>query len=242
MNWMAGKSRLGGAAARVAPKTRGSAPVVAPPASVGKSSHKSENFRLSNGLKDFLWLISDVENGRLLDLGQVSQATLNFFIERGFRVTTDDMLRSWKEFRSAEEEKQRKAPPSDFNEPLSPEEIAQHFLQDSLQYSDNHFNAVLIWDLFDRLDAGLLPRIADRLHEIVRPGGAVLALFHSKTPERTYRYRIVDNQTIEIVPIGAAGNHLRVFQNREILNLFSRFRSAKTFVGRDQIREGLFIK
>jgi hypothetical protein len=242
MNWMGGKSRLGAVAAPVASKIRGTASAVAPPTSVTKANHKPENFRLSNGLKDFLWLISDVENGRLLDLGQVSQATLNFFIERGFRVTTDDMLRSWKEFRGTVEEKQRNAPPSDFNEPLSPEEIAQHFLENSLQYSDDQFNAVLVWDIFDRLDAELLSRVASRLYEIVHPGGAVLALFHSKTPDRTYRYRIVDNQTIEIVPIGPAGHHMRVFQNREILNLFSRFRSAKTFVGRDQLREGLFIK
>ena len=239
MNWMGGKSRLGSAAASAASKTHGAAPSVV---SVNKISHNSQNFRLSNGLKDFLWLISDVENGRLLDLGQVSQATLNFFIERGFRVTTDDMLRSWKEFRSAEEEKERNAPPSDFNDPLSPEEIAQHFLQHSLQYSDDEFNAVLVWDIFDRLDAELLSRIASRLYEIVRPGGAVLALFHSKAPERSYRYRIVDNETIEIVPLGPAAAHGRIFQNREILNLFGRFRSAKTFVGRDQLREGLFIK
>ena len=242
MNWTGGKSRLGAVAAPVASKARGAVPAVAPPVPVTKSSHKAENFRLSNGLKDFLWLISDVENGRLLDLGQVSQATLNFFIERGFRVTTDDMLRSWKEFRGAVEEKQRNAPPSDFNEPLSPEEIAQHFLQNSLQYSDDQFNAVLVWDIFDRLDAELLARVANRLYDIVHPGGAVLALFHSKIPDRSYRYRIVDNQTIEIVPIGPAGAHMRIFQNREILNLFSRFRSAKTFVGRDQLREGLFIK
>ena len=242
MNWMGGKSRLGAVAAPVASKTRGAASTVVPPTPITKSNHKPDSFRLSNGLKDFLWLISDVENGRLLDLGQVSQATLNFFIERGFRVTTDDMLRSWKEFRSAEEEQQRNAPPSDFNEPLSPEEIAQHFLEHSLQYADDQFNAVLVWDIFDRLDAGLLSQVANRLHDIVHPGGAVLALFHSKTPERTYRYRIVDNQSIEIVPIGPAGTHLRIFQNREILNLFSRFRSAKTFVGRDQLREGLFIK
>lgn len=239
MNWMGGKSRLGSAVASAASKAHGAGPSVV---SVTKISHNSQNFRLSNGLKDFLWLISDVENGRLLDLGQVSQATLNFFIERGFRVTTDDMLRSWKEFRGAEEEKQRNAPPSDFNDPFSPEEIAQHFLQNSLQYSDEEFNAVLVWDIFDRLDAELLSRIASRLYEIVRPGGAVLALFHSKTPEHSYRYRIVDNQTIEIVPLGPAGAHAHIFQNREILNLFGRFRSAKTFVGRDQLREGLFIK
>src|SRR5487761_69041 len=239
MNWMGGKSRLGSAAASAASKTHGAAPSVV---SVNKISHNSQNFRLSNGLKDFLWLISDVENGRQLDLGQVTQATLNFFIERGFRVPAADMLRSWKEFRSAEEEKERNAPPSDFNDPLSPEEIAQHFLQNSLQYSDDEFNAVLVWDIFDRLDAELLSRIASRLYEIVRPGGAVLALFHSNAPERTYRYRIVDNQTIEIVPLGPAAAYGRIFQNREILNLFGRFRSAKTFVGRDQLREGLFIK
>lgn len=242
MNWMGGKSRIRAAAAPVASKTRGTTPAIAPPTSVTRSSNRPESFRLSNGLKDFLWLISDVENGRLLDLGQVSQATLNFFIERGFRVTTDDMLRSWKEFRCAEEERERSAPPSDFNEPLSPEEIAQHFLENSLQYADDQFNAVLVWDIFDRLGAELLSRVASRLYDIVHPGGAVLALFHSKTPERTCRYRIADNQTIEIVPIGPAGTHMRIFQNREILNLFSRFRSAKTFVGRDQLREGLFIK
>ncbi len=230
MNWMGGKSRLGAVAAPVASKIRGTASAVAaPPTSVTKANHKPENFRLSNGLKDFLWLISDVENGRLLDLGQVSQATLNFFIERGFRVTTDDMLRSWKEFRSTVEEKQRNAPPSDFNEPLSPEEIAQNFLENSLQYSDDQFNAVLVWDIFDRLDAELLSRVASRLYDIVHPGGAVLALFHSKTPDRTYRYRIVDNQTIEIVPIGPAGHARASFSESRNPEPFQPFPLRKNF-------------
>ncbi|MFZ0213719.1 MAG: class I SAM-dependent methyltransferase [Candidatus Acidiferrales bacterium] len=233
MNWM-GKPRPGStAAAPLRVKKYDAAPT---------ARNGNENLRLSNGLKDFLWLISDVENGRLLDLGPVSQATLNFFIERGFRVTTDDLQRSWAQFRAIEEEKQRNLPPSDFNEPLTPEEIAQHFLQNSLQYADEQFNAVLVWDLFDHLDADLLPRIANRLHEIVHPGGAVLGIFHSKPAQYVYRYRIVDNQTIEMIPIGPAIAPERAFQNREILNLFGRFRSAKTFVGRDQLREGLFIK
>lgn len=235
MNWMA-KSRLGTGAAPAQPKRSESAPALA------AAKRISQNFRISNGLKDFLWLISDVENGRLLDLGAVSQTTLNFFIERGFRVTTDDLLRSWKDFRAEEEEKQRNAPASDFNEPLSFDEIIEHFLQTSLQYSEQEFNAVLAWDIFDWLDAELLPKISSRLYEIVRPGGAVLALFHSKPAGQHHRYRIFDNQTIEIIPTSSSGAHERAFQNREILNLFSQFRSAKAFVGRDQLREGLFIK
>ena len=229
-----GKTRLGSSAATLAARKAQSAPALA-------VSHSSPNFRVSNGLKDFLWLLSDVENGRLLDLGAVSQATLNFFIELGFRVTTDDFVRSWREFRVAEEERQRLEEQSDFYEPLSPTQIAERFLEHSLQYPEEEFNAVLLWDVFDHLGAELLPKIADRLYDIVKPGGAVLALFHNK-PERAYRYRIVDNQTIETVPIGPVVAHDRAFQNREILNFFGRFRSAKTFVGRDQLREGLFIR
>lgn len=213
----------------------------AAPAVAAAVSHSSPNFRVSNGLKDFLWLLSDIEDGRLLDLGAVSQATLNFFIERGFRVTTDDFVRSWKEFRVEDLERQRIEEQSDFYEPPSPEQIAQRFLDQSLQYPEEAFNAVLLWDIFDHLSAELLPRIADRLYDIMKPGGAVLAIFHSK-PERLYRYRIVDNQTIETIPIGPAASQDHTFQNREILNLFGRFRSAKTFVGRDQLREGLFIR
>lgn len=235
MNFM-GKSRLGGTTATILSRTSQSAPAAA-----AAVSHSSPNFRVSNGLKDFLWLLSDIEGGRLLDLGSVSQATLNFFIERGFRVTTDDFLRSWKEFRITEAERQRLEEQSDFYEPLSPEQVAQRFLDHSLQYPEEEFNAVLLWDIFDHLDGELLPKIADRLYDIVKPGGAVLAIFHSK-PERSYRYRIVDNQTIETIPIGPVSTHDHAFQNREILNLFGRFRSAKTFVGRDQLREGLFIR
>ncbi|MGC1107631.1 MAG: class I SAM-dependent methyltransferase [Candidatus Acidiferrales bacterium] len=231
-----GKSRLGSTTAAVPSRKPQSAPAVK-----AAASHSSPNFRVSNGLKDFLWLLSDVENGRLLDLGSVSQATLNFFIERGFRVTTDDLVRSWNEFRIAENERQRVEEQSDFYEPLSPGQIAERFLDHSLQYPEEGFNAVLLWDIFDHLGSEMLPKIADRLYDIVKPGGAVLAIFHSK-PEGLYRYRIVDNQTIETIPIGPVVAHDRPFQNREILNLFGRFRSAKTFVGRDQLREGLFVR
>lgn len=235
MNFM-GKSRLNGATAAVPSRKLQNVPAVA-----AAASHSSPSFRVSNGLKDFLWLLSDIEGGRLLDLGSVSQATLNFFIERGFRVTTDDFVRSWKVFHVEEEERQRLEEQGDFYEPPSPTEVAERFLNHSLQYPEEEFNAVLLWDIFDHLSADLLPRIADRLYDIVKPGGAVLAIFHNK-PERMYRYRIVDNQTIETIPIGPVVANDRAFQNREILNLFGRFKSAKTFVGRDQLREGLFIR
>ena len=58
----------------------------------------SPNSRVSNGLKEFLWMLSDAGHGRILDLGAVFQSTIMFFIEKGFRLSTEDLLRSWKEF------------------------------------------------------------------------------------------------------------------------------------------------
>jgi len=60
-----------------------------------------EMTRVSNGLKEFLWNLTDWAAN---DAGSRTawQTTLSFFIERGFRVTSDDLLRSWKEFMSEE--------------------------------------------------------------------------------------------------------------------------------------------
>ena len=57
--------------------------------------------RVSNGLKELPVALERFRQGQAAaDLGQVSQNTLNFFIEKGFRVTTlfEDFLRSWREF------------------------------------------------------------------------------------------------------------------------------------------------
>ncbi len=111
-----------------------------------------------------------------------------------------------------------------------------------MQYAENSFHGVLAWDLLDYFDPAVSARIMDRLFSILHPGGAVLALFHSRAPERFHRYRIIDTQTVELVSAPTLAVHARVFQNREILELFAKFRSSKTFVGRDQVREGLFLK
>lgn len=200
------------------------------------------NLRVSNGLKEFLWLIGDARGGRILDLGQVSQATLTFFIEKGYRVSTEDFLRSWKEFLTAEEERLRMAPVGDDTRKISQAVLAEKFLEGALQYSGESFHGVLAWDLFDYFDGELLPRVMERLYSLLHPAGAVLALFHSRPPERFHRYRIVDTQTVELLPAPTLAVHSRVFQNREILDLFGKFRSSKSFVGRDQLREGLFLK
>ncbi len=234
MNWMA-KSRPGATATATAPSK---------PGPTSGATNGNLKVRTSNGLKEFLWLMSDVAHARVLDLGPVWQATVNFFLEKGYRISTDDLLGTWKEFVSSEEERLRSSPLTEegYSARLSASALAEKFLVSALQYPQESFHGVLAWDLLDYFDPAASSRIMDRLFSILHPGGAVLALFHSRAPERFHRYRIIDTQTVELVSAPTIAVHGRVFQNREILELFGKFRSSKTFVGRDQVREGLFLK
>jgi len=243
MNWMA-KTRLGGSAARSsAPGSGGaSAASAAAPSKPGPTPvpASSPNTRTSNSLKEFLWLLSDIPSARILDLGPIAQSTVNFFLEKGFRLSTEDLLRTWKEFLTTEEERLRVGAAG--QEPVSQETLVNKFLDVALGYKEASFNGVLAWDLLDYFDVAMIPKLMERIYDVMAPGGAMMALFHSKPAERFHRFRIVDTQTLEAVPAPTLAVHAHVFQNREILDLFGRFRSSKTFVGRDQIREALFLK
>jgi hypothetical protein len=232
MNWTA-KPRVGAATAAGAARAKpGPSPASTPPT----------NHRISNGLKEFLWQINDVPRGRVLDLGPVYQATVSFFVDKNYRLSSEDLLRTWKDFLFAEEEGLRTAAPDGAKAKLAPADLTKRFLESALTYPEESFHGVLAWDLLDYFDPAVVPDIVNRLSNLVHSGGAVLAQFHSRPADRFHRYRIVDPQTIELIPASTIAVHAHVFQNREILDLFQDFRSSKTYVGRDQVREALFVK
>jgi hypothetical protein len=198
--------------------------------------------RLSNGLKEFLFQLDGIGRGHLLDMGPARQTTLNFFIERGFKVYTDDLLTTWKIFLDADDQRKRELALDADRSEMTPAARAERFLNSTLQYPEGTFDAVLLWDLLDYLDTELMTRLTARLTSLVREGGVVFAIFHARKPETFHRYRVLDAQNLELIPASSPFAPQRVFQNREISDLFRRYRSSKTFVGRDQLREGLFVK
>jgi hypothetical protein len=202
-----------------------------------------EATRVSNGLKEFLWNLDGLGRGTLLDLGPAWQTTLSFFIERGFRVSAEDLLRAWKEFLNQEGErlKQNGAAVAETLD-MTPAGRAARFLEENLQYPRSSFDAVLLWDLLDYLEPALAKLTVAALTELLRPGGIILAMFHSKKPEGFQRYRVADSNSLQVISTTVMCPAQKVYQNREIQDLFIRFRTTKSFVGRDQLRETLFIK
>jgi hypothetical protein len=208
-----------------------------------RAPQMQESNRVSNGLKEFLWNLDGLGRGTMLDLGPAWQTTLSFFIERGFRVSSEDILRGWKEFLTEEEARMREATVSNSTDTdMTPSGRADRFLSGNLQYQKSSFDAVLLWDLLDYLEPAVAKQTVAWITELLRPGGVVLAMFHSKKPEGFQRYRVADSNTLQVISSPMICPAQKVYQNREIQDLFSRYRTSKSFVGRDQLRETLFIK
>jgi hypothetical protein len=216
--------------------------VSVPAALTSRSPQADQTNRVSNGLKEFLWNLDGLGRGTLLDLGPAWQTTLNFFIERGFRVTSDDLLHSWKDFLAEEEVRVKNATTSSESIDLTPTGRAARFVQANIQYAPASFDAVLLWDILDYMEPAVAKQSVACLTELLRPGGIVFAMFHSKKPEGFQRYRVADSSTLQVIGAKPLVPAQRVYQNREIQDLFNRFRTVKSFVGRDQLRESLFVK
>jgi len=198
--------------------------------------------RFSNGLKEFLWQIEDIGKGNLLDLGAVSQATVTYFIERNFKVFTEDLLAAWGAFLERELQRAPSLPAGSEQPDNSPAAQADRFLASNLSYPAESFDAVLLWDVLDYMDRDAAKQFLPRITSFVRDGGAILAIFHTRPPEQFRRYRVLDAHNLQLVPVPTLVQPKHVYQNREIQQLFEKFRTSKTFVSRDQMREGVFVK
>src|ERR1700752_2457067 len=188
----------------------------------------------------------------VLDLGSTSPSNIRFFTERSHKIYSEDLLVASTEPHLATKDEQG-------NRIL----YSRRFLSDNLVYPAAHFDVVLCWTLSDYLDESLVRPVRGRLWSVLKPGGMLLAFFHTKDagPDSPcYRFHIVGKDTLEMQPIvlrretrrgptGAVHTAVsegfrlqRVFNNRHIETLFRDFASIKFFLARDNVREVLVVR
>jgi hypothetical protein len=189
--------------------------------------------RRSTGFSEFIRAISRDEGLKILDLGSTSPANITFMTGLGHRFHQEDLLR-------VANDKALLVSNGDGGQTVD----VERFLRENMAFQREEFDAVMFWDLADFLPEPLVKPLIERIQVAMKPGGIMLAFFHTKDagPEAPfYRYNIATRDTLELQP-ARAYRLQRVFNNRHIENLFREYASIKFFLGRDNIREVLVIR
>jgi len=208
--------------------------------------------RRSSGLAELARVLKSEDPLCVLDIGSTSAANIRYMTERGHKIYSEDLLEA-------------STDPSLITKDEQGQRIVDEkkFLADNLLHSGSQFDLVFCWNLADYLDESLVKPVVGRLWTMTKPGGMLLAFFHTREagPDAPcYRYHIVGQDTLEMQPIearrdsrkgptGAVHSTLqksfrlqRVFNNRHIENLFRDFSSIKFFLTRDNVREVLVVR
>jgi 2-polyprenyl-3-methyl-5-hydroxy-6-metoxy-1,4-benzoquinol methylase len=209
------------------------------------SQHPSRIHRHSSGFAEFMRRISGEESRIakqrvasdeklcILDLGQTSSVNIPFFAQRGIRLYNEDILHVFREKSYIVKEEGG----------VERLDVAK-FFEENFAYGEGQFDAILCWDIADYLPEPVVKPMIEKVHQMLKPGGTMLAFFHTKDagPDAPYfRYNIAQHDALELVE-GPSFRLQRVFNNRHVENLFKGFASLKFFLGRDQVREVLVVR
>ena len=189
--------------------------------------------RHSSGLGEFTRILAGQENLCILDLGSTSPQNIAHLTGLGHRIYNEDVLTS-----SLGADLVCK------NEDGTTSVNLEKFLNNNLNYKGQHFDAILCWDIPDYLHESLVKAMIERLASVLKPGGVLLAYFHTKDagPDAPYyRYHIAGKDSLDLQR-GPQFHLQRVFNNRHIENLFRDFSNIKFFLARDNVREVLVVR
>jgi SAM-dependent methyltransferase len=188
--------------------------------------------RKSTGLAELNKIIGKRESMTVLDLGPTSPPNIRYMTERGHSFYNEDVLLSSFD------------PSYEVREDGKTSVNIDKFLAENLKLKSEQFDLVLAWDVPDYLPEQVVKPLVDKLAASMKPGGVLLAFFHTKDagPDAPYyRYNIAGEDALELQR-GPQFRLQRVFNNRHIENLFREFSSIKFFLARDNVREVIVVR
>ncbi|RRA50229.1 class I SAM-dependent methyltransferase [Acidipila sp. EB88] len=174
-------------------------------------------------------------NLRVLDIGPTSPANVNYLTQAGHGVwmadlATEALKGPWE------------TPPT---EPGGESTFdTAGFFQQNMDFGGREFDVVLLWTALDYIPEGLVQPLIAELRKAVRPGGRLLAIFHTKLVgpnTEFYRYHLTDSDSVEMQETQKFPVR-RVYTNRNIEKLFADFNNTRFFLAKDNLYEVLITR
>ena len=165
-----------------------------------------------------------MRESQILDVGSICGDNITFFAQRVKRLYLCDMF-----FHLSRDPRGI----------LPPNQIWKH-----LDYPPRSFDGILLWNLVDYLNDWQVGRIAALCHDMLKPGGMLLASLAGKSFAGTVACSFVvkDRFRLGINPKPEIGLSLHIRSNREVLKLLSLFTLEKSFLYQNGVREYLLRK
>jgi len=215
-------------------KTDGSSPAGLPAAGPNSRPNRPQGgqpavaTRSSRGLEEFFNYIRGQSGLTILDLGGATQQNVSFITNLGHRLYSEDFLQILHETFGT----------TDTVDQSNPGRI-EYFLRQALDYPDEQFDGVLVWDVLEYLEPSLLAAVIERLRKIVRPKSYLLAFFHSDDKLDAVPFYTFRIQEINALQVSQQGQRrpAQLFNNRSLEKLFGDFESVKFFLTRERLRE-----
>jgi methyltransferase family protein len=183
----------------------------------------------SKALQKFIGALSHNDAPVLIDFGPVIGTNVAFFGEHlGCKLYIEDL--------ATEIDKHTRARTRD----ALPETLAKRFTM-----ADASVDGVLCWDIFDFLEVPAAKALAREVVRVLRPGGAVMGFFCTKTVELApfTKYEIVEeSSSLRHRHHPGTGGPKFVLQNRDIIKMFDGLSVSESFLLKSNTREILLRK
>jgi SAM-dependent methyltransferase len=198
-----------------------------------RGSGEARVSRHSSGWNELLKHLRTQDSLRILDIGPTSSSNINYITSLGHSIYMANIVE--------EASRPEWLIPGEPGEPATFD--VERFLESNLNFSGRIFDVVILWDTADYLPETLLAPVLSRIHQVLQPGGLMLAFFHATaTPEVAFcRYHLTDTDVVEIQ---RAGNYplLQVYSNRKIENMLTGFSNYRFFLAKDSLREVIITR
>ncbi len=190
--------------------------------------------RHSSAWKDMLRFLKTEQGLRILDIGPTSPTNINFLTTLGHGVYMADVVN----------ESLRGNWMTEQDESGSFQFDVAGFLDNNLDFGGREFDVILLWTTLDYIPQDLVEPVIKRFRSSLRPGGKVLAFFHTKNtgPDTSFcRYHVTDNDSIEVQE-STNYSVQRVYTNRTIEKLFENYNNSKFFLAKDNLYEVMITR
>lgn len=198
------------------------------------AARNAERRRNSSGWRDILKHLKENESLRVLDFGATSSHNINYLTGMGHSVYMANLVAD-----AARPEWRRP-----LEEGGAPQFDVQAFVDQNLNFSGRDFDVVLVWDTADYLPPEVVPALFQKLHDVLRQDGRLLAFFHGSKPDASVpfaRYQLTETDELLLLSSGEFPV-LQTYQTRQIEKFLAGYASVRFFLGKDNVREVIAIR